>query len=99
MMGKNIMHQSQPISLDDGYSFDEDGYVIPSGVSLIDPKVISAILCSYSALKEAAHAQYDGDLWYLMQDFDEVAAAGLAEYPLYERIVEYKIDGLQNIDI
>ena len=99
VIGRNLTHQSHPISLDEDYSFDEDGYVIPSGVSLIDPKVVSAILCSYSALKEAAHAQYDGDLWYLMQDFDDVAAAGLAEYPLYERIVEYKIDGLQNIDI
>jgi hypothetical protein len=99
MVGRNLTHQSHPISLDESFTFDEDGYVIPEGVSLIDPKVISAILCSYSALKQAAHEQYEGDLWYLMQDFDNVAEAGLADYPLYERIVEYKIDGLQNIDI
>ena len=99
MSGKNLMHQTTYITLDDDYAFDEDGYVIPKGVSLIDPKVISAILCSYSALKEAAHAQFHGDLWYLMQEFDNIASIGLNEYPMYERIVEYKVDGLQNIDI
>ena len=99
VIAKNIIHQSYTVPLDDDFTFDEEGYVVPSGVSLLDPAVISAILCNYSSLKEAAHEQYDGDLWYLMQDFDEVAAAGLADYPLYERIVEYKIDGLQNVDI
>jgi len=54
-VAKNVVHQRHTIPLDDGYSFDEDGFVIPSGVSLIDPKVISAILCNYSALKQDAH--------------------------------------------
>jgi hypothetical protein len=31
--------------------FDEDGYPIPKGVSLMDPKVCEAILCNYSRLK------------------------------------------------
>ena len=34
-----------------------------------------------------------------MEDFDNISAAALKEYPLYERIVEYKVDGLQNADI
>ena len=34
--------------LDDGFSFDKDGYIIPEGVSLVDPKVCSTILCNYS---------------------------------------------------
>lgn len=99
VVAKNVVHQRHTIPLNDGYSFDEDGFVIPSGVSLMDPKVISAILCNYSALKQDAHEQYDRDLWYLMEDFDELAAAALSDYPMYERIVEYKVDGLQNIDI
>ena len=98
-LAKNLMHQKHPIPLEEGYEFDEEGYVIPSGVSLMSPKVISAILCNYSALKEDAHEQYDRDLWYLMEDFDELAGGALSAYPVYERIVEYKIDGLQNIDI
>ena len=98
-LAKNLMHQKNPISLDEGYSFDKDGYVIPSGVSLMDPSIVSAILCNYSALKQDAYSQYDRDLWYLMEDFDEIAARALVDYPMYERLVEYKIDGMQNIDI
>ena len=34
-----------------------------------------------------------------MEDFDNIATIALKDYPLYDRLVEYKIDGLQNIDI
>lgn len=34
-----------------------------------------------------------------MEDFDKLADKALKEYPIYDKIVEYKIDGLQNIDI
>jgi hypothetical protein len=60
----------------------------------MDPKVVSAILCNYSALKQDCFAQYDKDLWFLMEDFDLMSARALSEYPMYERIVEYKIDGM-----
>lgn len=85
--------------LDTTHEFDENGYPIPEGVSLLNPKMCSLILCNYSKLKESSWDILMGDLWHLMQDFDELAAAALAPYPLYERIVTYKIDGMQNIDI
>ena len=96
---KNITRSKNYTPLDDDYSFDDDGYVVPEGVSLCDPKVISAILCNYSLLKQESWGEFERDLWYVMHDFDDVADAALKDYPLYERIVEYKIDGLQNIDI
>ena len=34
-----------------------------------------------------------------MQDFDRISDHALKDYPLYDKIVELKIDGLQNIDI
>jgi hypothetical protein len=68
-------------------------------VSLCDPKVCSAILCNYVLCKEESWGNFEGDLWYLMESFDKIADIALQDYPLYERIVEYKIDGLQNIDI
>ena len=34
-----------------------------------------------------------------MHDIDVISDKALKDYPLYERIVEYKIDGMQNIDI
>jgi hypothetical protein len=39
------------ITLDEEITFDKEGYAIPKGVSLLDPKVCSAILCNYSRLK------------------------------------------------
>ena len=85
---------------DETSSFDdEDGYPIPKGVSLLDPVVCSAILCNYSRLKEDSYDRLEGDLYYLMLDFDEIADRALKEYPLYEKIVECKVDGLQNTQI
>ena len=96
---KNITRSRNFIHLDEDFSFDDDGYIIPEGVSLCDPKVVSAILCNYSLCKQESDGEYEKDLWYLMYDFDQIADIALKEYPLYEKIVEYKIDGLQNIDI
>jgi hypothetical protein len=94
-----ITRSKSYISLDDDFYFDDDGYIIPEGVSFCNPKVCSAILCDYSNLKAAGEAEFEKDVYYMMEDFDIVADAALKNYPLYERIVEYKIDGLQNIDI
>ena len=99
VMAKGVIHQKHNIPLEEGWHFDEEGYVVPEGVSIMDPRVVTAILCNYAALKEDCHGQYDRDLWYLMEDFDLIAARALSEYPMYERIVEYKIDGLQNVEI
>ena len=96
---KNVTHSRHFTPLEDDFSFDDEGYVVPEGVSLCDPKVVSAILCNYSLLKQESWGEFERDLWFLMYDFDEVADAALKDYPLYDRIVEYKIDGLQNIDI
>ena len=84
---------------DETLSFDEEGYPIPKGVSLLNPVVCSAILCNYSRLKEDSYDRFEGDLYYLMLAFDKIADKALKEYPLYEKIVECKVDGLQNTQI
>lgn len=85
--------------LDDSYTIKPDGTVEVQGISFADPKVVSAILCNYSRLKEDGWGCFEGDLYYLMWDFDELCDRALKDYPLYERIVTLKIDGLQNVDI
>ena len=87
------------IPLNEKYSFDDKGFVIAEGVSLLNPKVIETILCNYSHFKEEGYGNFDSDIWYMMEDFDNIATEALKEYPIYERIVEYKIDGLQNNEI
>ena len=85
--------------IDTTHKFDEEGYPIPEGVSLLNPEVCSIILCHYSKLKENGYDRFDEDLYYLMCYFDQIAEIALKDYPLYERLVECKIDGLQNIQI
>jgi hypothetical protein len=85
--------------LDDDFSFDDDGYIVPEGVSFCNPKVCSAILCDYQGLKNSGEGVFDKDTYYMMCDFDEVMEAALADYPLYRKIVECKTNGLQNIEI
>ena len=95
----NVTHSRHTVHLPDGFSFSEDGYIIPEGVSLCSPKVCSAILCNYSRLKEAGWGNFEDDTWYLMQDFDRISEKALKPYPIYEEIVIAKIDGLQNVQI
>ena len=69
------------------------------GISFLSPAVCSAILCNYSRLKEEGYSTFEKDLWYIMEDFDKISEKALEDYPLYEKIVILKIDGLQNVDI
>lgn len=69
------------------------------GASLMDGKVVAAILSSYSKLKEESYDQFTGDMWYLIQTFEEVCDKALEPYPIYQRIVELKIDNESNEEI
>lgn len=72
---------------------------IPVGCSMMNPDIVSAILCNYSRLKQDSYDQFDGDTWYLVQSFEELCDKALAPYPYYMRLVECKIDGMQNSKI
>ena len=87
------------IPLDGDIYIGEDGRACGKGITLIDPAVCSAILCNYSRLKQDSWGNFESDTWYLIYDFENVCDRALQNYPLYMKIVEYKIDGMQNIDI
>jgi hypothetical protein len=69
------------------------------GISLLDYKVISTVLCYYDKLRQKAEGQFEDDTWYFLEDFDKVCTTALEDYPMYRRIVEYKIDNRSNIEI
>lgn len=94
-----INRSSCASKLIEDFTLDENNYIIPSGVSLCDPKVCSLILCNYSQLKQDGWGRFENDLWYLMESFDKIISEALEEYPMYEEIVKCKIDGMQNIEI
>lgn len=75
------------------------GEPVAEGVSFLDPKVVSEFLCSYSKLKQDSWDVFNGDMWYAIYDLELLVDKALAEFPLYARLVEYKIDGKQNVEI
>ena len=77
----------------------KDNKIEYSGVSLLNPKVCSEVLCNYSKLKAAGEGNFMSDTWYFMEDFDAICGRALAPYPYYEKLVELKIDGKQNLEI
>ena len=99
LIPKNIVRSKFETELEDSAAIGEDGYAVPAGVSLMDPTVCSAILCNYSKLKGESEAKFYSDLYYLMLSFDDISTKALEKYPLYEKIVIYKVDGVSNIDI
>ena len=95
----NIIRSKPIIKLDEEIKINEEGFCEASGVSLLNPHICSTILCNYSKLKEESAENFESDLWYLMYDFDIISDIALKPYPLYEKLVIYKIDGLQNTEI
>lgn len=96
---KNLTHSTSYIPLDSDITLDENGYCVPHGCSFVDPAVCSAALCNYSKLKQDSYGRFEADTWYFMEAFDELCEIALKDYPLYEKIVEMKIDGKQNVEI
>ena len=94
-----LSHSKNALPLDEEISINPDGTLTAEGVSLLNPAVCSAILCNYSKLKEDSDGYFENDMWYLLYDFECVCDKALKKYPLYQRIVECKIDGIQNADI
>ena len=69
------------------------------GMSFCNYKAVSAILQNFTMLKMRSEGHFDGDAWYFIQDFEPLLERALKDYPMYKRIVEYKIDKLQNSEI
>ena len=82
------------IPLDGSITVGKDGRAISEGIVLTDPAVCSAILCNYSRLKQDSWGNFESDTWYLIYDFENICDRALEDYPLYMKIVEYKIDGM-----
>ena len=94
-----ITHSKNTMPLDGSIALGKDDQVISSGVVLTDPAVCSAILCNYSRLKQDSWGNFETDTWYLIYDFERICDTALKDYPLYMRLVECKIDGMQNNEI
>ena len=98
----NIMHSFNPkfyIELDEDINVDSNGDITYTGITLLNPKVVLALMNNYSKLRQDFWGNFDSDIWFMMEDFDHLSTIALESYPLYQRILEYKIDGMQNAQI
>ena len=97
----NFVHSLAKLKIDEKVTMDKDGKIHSTGViNLYNPAHIVAILCNYNGLKKETHNKWDSDLKWLMDDFDKVLDEALKEkYPLYYKLVQYKIEGLTNAEI
>lgn len=82
--------------LDDYTYLDKNNEIKPRGISFCDYKVVSAILCTYSHLHQESRGRYDSDTYYFLLDFEDLCARALKNFPLYQRIISYKINGFYN---
>ena len=82
-------------------TINEEGEPESDGlISFFNPKHLSALLCNYSLLKQEAWGNFVNDAYYMMEDLDNLIEDTLKDkYPLYYKLLIYKIDGRQNIDI
>ena len=70
-----------------------------TSANLFNPNFISLLLRNYSKLKEDSFDKFNSDIYYIMQDLDNLIDAALADNAIFKKILIYKIDGLSNADI
>jgi len=70
-----------------------------SGISFLDPLVVAEVLQVFPGLKAHSRGNFSADTWYFVQDFEQLLHAALDQYPMYMRIVEYKMEHYTNVEI
>ena len=79
---------------------DMEGGVHSTGIiNFFNEDHVSLLLCNYSGLKEETWSDFNGDVKWMMMDFDDLVSRALEPYPVYMDIVILKIDGKSNIEI
>lgn len=97
----NTIKSATSITLEDHITINPDGSLDVEGTfSLLKPDHVSALLCNYSKLKEDSWGKFNSDIYYTLLDLEHVTDAALEEkYPLYYKLLIYKIDGKSNNEI
>ena len=97
----NLIKSFSTLDLSDRIEIDKDGNITNKGlISFFNPTHISVLLCNYSKIKQQAEGHFTSDIFYLMQDLENIIDNALKDkYPLYYDLLIYKIDGKSNLEI
>ena len=78
-----------------------EGEVHSTGVvNFFEPAHIVALLCNYSGLKMETWDKFNSDMKWMLMDFENLVDKALKDkYPLYYKLIIYKIDGKTNAEI
>ena len=102
MYSTNLVKSISRVNLQEKIQIDPDtGEIYSDGlITLINPFHVSLLLCNYSKIKEETYENFGSDLRWMMVDLDDLVERTFKEkFPLYYKLVIYKIDGKQNAEI
>ncbi len=101
MYSRSLTKTMAKLDLDEKIYIDEKGEVRSTGIiNFYNPAHIVALLCNYSGLKMEVWGKFNSDMWAMMLDFEELVDRALKyKYPMYYKLIIYKIDGKTNADI
>lgn len=97
---RHLIKSIAKLDLSEKIYINEKGEVKSTGViNFFNEDHVSMLLCNYSDLKMESWDNFNGDVKWLMLDFDDLVERALEKYPAYMDIVIRKIDGKSNIEI
>lgn len=101
MVTSNAIKSIAQLDLSEKITINEDGDPESNClISFFNPKHISALLCNYASIKEEVYGKFSSDSYYMMEDLDALIEKTLRkDFPLYYKLLIYKIDGRQNTEI
>lgn len=88
------------LNLNDKIQIFKDDVQNYGQISLMNPSHISILLQHYANLKQSCYGKFESDGYYLIQDLENLIDTAIKEkYPILFKILIYKIDKKQNIEI
>lgn len=98
----NVTKSISKLNLDEKVTYDPQTNTVSSSamINFYDPKQLSLLLCNYSNIKEECWDKFDSDIKWLMMDLDDLIEKTLRDdYPIWYKILIYKIDKKTNLEI
>lgn len=96
---KDLINIKNESKLEGYVTFNDKGRCVPHGITFIDPVVCGAILREYNTLKSYADNHFSSELGSFIYDFDNLRARAMQDLPIYSKVIECKLAGMQNIEI